>query len=58
MSVELGQCQAPCLRVGQHGGLQMPTELGGPLVSRGDLLFGIAITATAALVLIVVGLFA
>jgi len=28
-----------------------------PLISRGDLLFGIAITVTAALVLIVAGLF-
>jgi len=35
----------------------MGTELGGPLVSRGDLLFGIAITATGAVVLIVLGLF-
>jgi hypothetical protein len=36
----------------------MRTELGGPLVGREDLLFGIAITATGAVVLIVLGLFA
>ena len=28
-----------------------------PLVSRGDLLFGVGITATAALVLVIAGLF-
>jgi hypothetical protein len=36
----------------------MGTELGGPLVSRGDLLFGIAITATGAVLLFMLGLFA
>lgn len=40
------------------GGQQMRTELGGPLVSKWDLLFGIAIMAIGALVLIVAGLFA
>ena len=36
----------------------MGNELGGPLVGRNDLLFGITIMATAVVVLFVVGLFA
>jgi hypothetical protein len=36
----------------------MGKELGGPVVGRGDLLFGIALLATAAIVLLVAGLFA
>ena len=40
------------------GDSKMRSELGGPLVSRDDLLFGVAITATAAVVLLVAGLFA
>ncbi len=36
----------------------MHTELGGPLVSKGDLFFGISIMAVGAVVLIVAGLFA
>jgi hypothetical protein len=36
----------------------MSTKLGGPLVSKGDLLFGIGIMAIGAVVLIVAGLFA
>ena len=36
----------------------MVNELGGPLVSRADLLFGIAIVTTAAVVLLVAGLLA
>jgi hypothetical protein len=36
----------------------MRIELGGPLVSKGDLLFGIAIMVFGAVVLIVAGLFA
>ena len=35
----------------------MGNELGGPLVRRNDLLFGIAIMATAAVVLLLAGLF-
>jgi len=40
------------------GDSKMSSELGGPLVSRDDLLFGIALMATAAVVLLVAGLFA
>jgi hypothetical protein len=36
----------------------MGIELGGPLVSKDDLLFGIVIMTTAAVVLHVAGLFA
>ena len=36
----------------------MGNELGGPLVRRNDLLFGIAIITTAVVVLLVAGLFA
>jgi len=36
----------------------MGNELGGPLISKDDLFFGIALTATAAVVLLVAGLFA
>ena len=36
----------------------MGNELGGPLVSRDDLLFGIGIMAVAAVALLVAGLFA
>ena len=36
----------------------MGNELGGPLVRRNDLLFGIVVMATAAVVLLVAGLFA
>ena len=40
------------------GDSNMGNELGGPLISRDDLFFGIALTATAAVVLLVAGLFA
>ena len=40
------------------GDSKMGNELGGPLISRDDLFFGIALTATAAVVLLVAGLFA
>ena len=36
----------------------MRTELGGPLVSRGDLLFAIVVMTAAAVLLIVAGIFA
>jgi hypothetical protein len=36
----------------------MGNELGGTFVRSGDLLFGIAMTLTAAIVLLVAGLFA
>ena len=41
----------------KYGGWQMRTEFRGPTVNRDDLFFGIAITATAALVLMLAGLF-
>jgi hypothetical protein len=36
----------------------MGNELGGPVVSKDDLFFGIVIMTTAAVVLLVAGLFA
>ena len=58
----------PCFRVrdfhaqvprqSNSGDSKMGNELGGPLVRRNDLLFGIAIITTAVVVLLVAGWFA